>query len=100
GQCEQPLLATPMAGRTQPGLQSVIGFFANPVLLRIDLGNNPDFHAALQAARDAVLAGLRHQDVPLMQIQASGAGWPQGDGGAALRCMFVMEDTIAWQLSL
>ncbi|KZD09517.1 non-ribosomal peptide synthetase [Oceanibaculum pacificum] len=94
GDCEQPVLATPVAGRNAPGLLSAVGFLANPVLLKIDLREQPSFAGIVQAARAGLLAALRHQEVPVAWVHDF---WPLG---AALRSMFVMEDASAWALPL
>jgi non-ribosomal peptide synthetase component F len=44
-------VATPVAGRTQAGLGSLIGFFINTLVLRTDLGGNPSFSDLLARAR-------------------------------------------------
>jgi amino acid adenylation domain-containing protein len=100
GDCERPLLATPLAGRSVPGLQSVVGFLANPILLSVDLRDSPAFEQIVEAAREGLLAGLRHQEIPLAWIQASGDGWPVGDRGDALRTMLIVEDARAWDLAI
>jgi len=37
------VVATPIAGRTRPELEGLIGFFANTLVLRTDLSGNPTF---------------------------------------------------------
>jgi amino acid adenylation domain-containing protein len=55
----------PMANRQRPGLEHLIGFFANTVVVRVRLGGNPTFDELLTRVRDSVLASYEHQEVPL-----------------------------------
>ena len=59
------LFGGPMANRDQPGLENLIGFFANTIVVRAKLGGNPRFAALLANVRESVLASYEHQQVPL-----------------------------------
>ncbi|MBA3806789.1 MAG: amino acid adenylation domain-containing protein [Solirubrobacterales bacterium] len=59
------LFGGPMANREQPGLEHLIGFFANTIVVRVRLGANPSFNELLARVRDSVLASYEHQQVPL-----------------------------------
>jgi hypothetical protein len=59
------LFGGPMANRQQPGLEHLIGFFANTIVVRVRLGGNPTFEELLMRVRDSVLASYEHQEVPL-----------------------------------
>ncbi|HEX5851851.1 MAG TPA: amino acid adenylation domain-containing protein, partial [Solirubrobacteraceae bacterium] len=59
------LFGGPMANREQPGLEHLIGFFANTIVVRVRLDGNPTFAELLTRARDSVLASYEHQEVPL-----------------------------------
>ena len=41
------LVGSPVAGRTRPGLEGLIGYFVNMVPLRSDLSGNPTFEEFL-----------------------------------------------------
>jgi amino acid adenylation domain-containing protein len=58
------LVGTPMAGRTRPEFQSVVGYFINAAVLRADLSGDPPFTEFLAQARRKVLGALAHQDYP------------------------------------
>lgn len=53
-----------MAGRTEPGLDPLIGLIANTLVLRADTSGNPAFRDLLARLRTADLAALDHQDLP------------------------------------
>nr|WP_305071294.1 non-ribosomal peptide synthetase [Mycobacterium sp. IDR2000157661] len=61
-------LGTPVAGRTEPELDALVGFFVNIVVLRNDLRDNPTLREVLRRARDTALAAYAHQDLPFDQV--------------------------------
>ena len=65
---EDILVASPMAGRSRAEFEGIVGFFANPVVLRADLSGNPTFRAFLGQVRQTVLAALDHQDYPILRL--------------------------------
>src|SRR5216683_2638398 len=58
------LVGTPMVGRSRSELERVIGYLANPVVLRTNLSGNPTFKELLGRVRRTVIAALEHQDYP------------------------------------
>jgi amino acid adenylation domain-containing protein len=62
------LVASPMVGRSRAEFEGMVGFFANPVVLRADLSGNPSFRALLGQVRQTVLAALEHQDYPTLRL--------------------------------
>jgi amino acid adenylation domain-containing protein len=65
---EDILVASPMAGRSRAEFDGMVGFFANPVVLRADISGNPTFRALLGRVRQTVLAALDHQDYPTLRL--------------------------------
>ncbi|ORA39958.1 non-ribosomal peptide synthetase [Mycobacterium aquaticum] len=61
-------LGTPVAGRTAPELDALIGFFINIVVLRNDLSGNPTLREVLRRSRDMALAAYQHQDLPFDRV--------------------------------
>jgi mycobactin peptide synthetase MbtE len=61
-------LGTPVAGRTEPELDQLIGFFINIVVLRNDLSGNPTVREVLRRAREMALAAYAHQDLPFDRV--------------------------------
>lgn len=55
---------TPVAGRTRPELEGMIGYFVNPLFLRVDLHGDPSFAELLDRTRTTVAEAFDHQDMP------------------------------------
>ncbi|HCB01661.1 MAG TPA: hypothetical protein DEP19_04700 [Anaerolineae bacterium] len=58
------LVGSAMAGRTHPDLAGIMGYFVNPVAMRADFSNDPNFISFLEQIRKKVLDALDHQDFP------------------------------------
>ncbi|MFA0814020.1 non-ribosomal peptide synthetase, partial [Microbulbifer epialgicus] len=58
------VIGTPIAGRVHRDIESLIGFFANTLVLRSDLSGNLIFDELLQKNRQVVLDAYEYQDIP------------------------------------
>ena len=58
------LLATMAANRQYPEDESIIGFYTNTLLMRMDLGGNPDLNEIIHRTKDSVLRSFRYQHHP------------------------------------
>src|SRR5215204_3525699 len=61
-------VGTPVAGRQQQELESLIGFFINTLALRSDLSNNLSFVELLHGVKKTTLEAYAHQDLPFEKI--------------------------------
>jgi len=59
------VIGVPIAGRTDGGTESLIGFFVNTLPLRIDMSGEPTFADLLGRVRQVALGGYAHADAPL-----------------------------------
>ena len=58
------LIGSPFGCRDQAGLDSLVGYVANPVVLRPGLQGDPTFTSLLVRVKETVLGALAHQDYP------------------------------------
>ncbi|MBL1175482.1 amino acid adenylation domain-containing protein [Pantanalinema sp. GBBB05] len=58
------LVGSPIANRHYAGIEPLIGFFINTLVLRTDLTGNPTGIELLQRVRENALAAYAHQDLP------------------------------------
>jgi amino acid adenylation domain-containing protein len=61
-------VGSPIAGRTRQETEGLIGFFANTLVLRADLSNNPTFNELLRQVRETTLEAYSHQDLPFEKL--------------------------------
>jgi amino acid adenylation domain-containing protein len=58
----------PIANRTQPALEPLIGFFVNDLALRANLAGNPTFLDLLAQVRQTTQRAYEHQDLPFDRL--------------------------------
>jgi amino acid adenylation domain-containing protein len=63
-------VGAPVANRSRPEHESLIGFFVNTLALRADLRGRPAFRELLGRVRDTTMNAFEHQDVPFERIVA------------------------------
>ncbi len=65
---DEVLVGTPIANRGRPETEHLIGFFANTLVMRVDLRGNPSFRELIARVRRCALGAYAHQDVPFEKI--------------------------------
>ncbi|MCB0168540.1 MAG: amino acid adenylation domain-containing protein, partial [Anaerolineae bacterium] len=58
------VVGSPIANRTRPEIEPLIGFFVNTLALRTNLANNPTFLDLLTQVKQTAQAAYEHQDLP------------------------------------
>ena len=61
---DEVVIGTPFAGRNRTELESMVGYFINPLALRVDLTGDPTFTELLGRVRETTLEAFAHADVP------------------------------------
>jgi amino acid adenylation domain-containing protein len=65
---EDLAVGSPIANRTRPELENLIGFFVNTVVLRVDASGEPSFCELLGRVREVALEAQVHQDLPFDRL--------------------------------
>ncbi len=68
--CQQDdlVVGVPLAGRSQQELQSIVGYFINPVPVRSTVDDDPTVSAYLERNRDQVNGAIENQQYPLAKM--------------------------------
>lgn len=62
------VIGVPIANRNRSELEPLIGFFVNPLVLRIDCSGDPTFSELIQRVRTRVLEAFENQEVPFEKL--------------------------------
>ncbi|MGA9769788.1 MAG: amino acid adenylation domain-containing protein, partial [Blastocatellia bacterium] len=62
------LVGTPIAGRTREELESLIGLFANTLVLHADFSDAQNFRALLNEVQQTTIGAYAHQDLPFEKL--------------------------------
>jgi len=86
------LVGTPLAGRTRPETENLIGLFINTLVMRTDMSGNPTFVDLLRRVRDVALGAFEHPDLPFGRLVAELK--PERDLGnpPVFQVMFVLQN--------
>lgn len=69
-ECDQDdlVVGVPVAGRSRPELEDLIGFFINTISVRVGLAAARSFRQLVAQVRETTLQGLSHQEIPFEEV--------------------------------
>ena len=95
------LTGSPIAGRTRPETEGLIGYFANILAMRTSFADDPTFGDVLERVAEHAIDAYEHEDVPFEKLVLELRSGGETPAHAPLfRCVLTMEDTIADELRL
>jgi amino acid adenylation domain-containing protein/non-ribosomal peptide synthase protein (TIGR01720 family) len=62
------VVGSPISNRTRAEVEGLIGFFANTLVLRIDVSGDPTVRELVRRVRDVALGAYTHQDLPFERL--------------------------------
>jgi amino acid adenylation domain-containing protein len=65
---ENITIGSPIASRTRPEIEGLIGYFANTLALRSDLSGDPTVEELLHRVRETALDAYANQDIPFEKL--------------------------------
>ncbi|KST68652.1 non-ribosomal peptide synthetase [Mastigocoleus testarum BC008] len=89
---EDICIGSPFANRNRQEVESLIGFFANTIVLRTQIKDNPSFSELLQQVRRVVLDAHTHQDIPFEQVVEALQPQRSPSYNPLFQTMFVLEN--------
>lgn len=93
-------VATAMANRRNPAMETVMGPVENTVLIRSSLNDELVYRDVLEAIRDSVLEAYAHQEFPFERLAAQMEDDCGADFGHLLQVMFVNQNPYRRSLQL
>lgn len=71
---DELVVGCPTSGRTSAEYANVVGYFVNPVALRLPVSGNPVFADFVRHVHGVVIEALAHQDYPFAELVARSSG--------------------------
>lgn len=87
---EDLITGTTAANRDLWDAGEVVGFFSNNLLLRTDLGGDPDFDEIVRRSRERAFAAFAHQELPFERILESLGIAPEADRHPLFQIRFLL----------
>jgi amino acid adenylation domain-containing protein len=101
---EDLVVGTVTAGRKRPELEQLLGYFLNPLALRIECSADPTFRQLLARVRDVALDALANDDVPFEHVVNEVQPQRERDRNPLFQVLFSLEPPLpplppSWKLT-
>jgi nonribosomal peptide synthetase DhbF len=100
GSGEDVPIGTVVSGRGETVLEELVGFFANPLVLRTDTSGDPPFEQLLDRVRDADLGAYAHQDLPFERVVEAVNPVRSTDGHPLFQVLLAFQELVVEPLAL
>ncbi len=94
------VVGSSVANRTQEETEKLLGFFVNPLALRVEIADEPAFRELLAEVKKNTLAAYAHQDLPFQMIVDALKGERSLAHSPIFQVMFDLQNTPAEELNL
>jgi amino acid adenylation domain-containing protein len=95
---EDVALGSPVANRSRPEWEDVIGTFINILVLRTDLAGNPSLREIVRRVREVVLDAFTHQEMPFHKLVEELSPDRDSSRSALVQILFNFQSTPAGQI--
>ncbi len=85
-------IGSPIANRNRAGVEGLIGFVVNTLVLRGELAGDPTFRELLRRTRETALAAYRHQDVPFERVMQAVSPNRDARHASLFQVLFVLQN--------
>ncbi|MFI9811767.1 non-ribosomal peptide synthetase [Saccharothrix variisporea] len=97
---DEVAFGAPVANRTDPATEDVVGLFVNTVVLRLDTAGAPTFVDLVRRARGEAVAALRHQRLPFDHVVQDLRPERAFSHNPLFQVMFALQNAMADELAL
>jgi aspartate racemase len=98
------VVGTVTAGRKRPQVEQLLGYFLNPLALRLDCSGDPTFRQLLARVREVALDALTNDDVPFEHVVNAVQPQREHDRNPLFQVLFSLEPPLpplppSWKLT-
>ena len=94
------LVGTPVANRTRPEVEGLLGLFANTLVMRADFAADPSFSELVAQTRERALGAMSNQDLPYERLVEELAPPREASHNPVFQVMFAFQNADDGRLNL